>query len=69
MPMLSLLESAVFDPESTKTLAWAFESAWNVLRRPGGTLADNDMAMVTREELAKRIIEWRRQVRQIDTAW
>ena len=56
MPILPLLTSAAFDPEATKTLASAFDSAWSVLRRSGSTLAADENAIVTREALAKRII-------------
>ena len=56
MPILPLLKTAAFDPEATKTLASAFDTAWNVLRRSGSTLAADDKAVVTREVLAKRII-------------
>ena len=56
MPILPLLKSAGFDPESIETLRSAFETAWCVLQRSGSTLAAEDKAMVTREALAKRII-------------
>jgi hypothetical protein len=56
MPILPLLETAAFDPEATEILASAFDTAWNVLRRSGSTLATEENAVVTREALAKRII-------------
>ena len=56
MPILPLLKTAGFDPEATKTLASAFDSAWSVLRRQVSTLAANENAVVTREVLAKRIV-------------
>jgi hypothetical protein len=56
MPILRLLRTAAFDPKATETLASAFDTAWNVLRRSGSTLAANDKAVMTREVLAKQII-------------
>jgi hypothetical protein len=56
MPILPLLKTAAFDPEATKTLASAFDSAWSVLKRSGSTLAADENAIVTREVLAKCII-------------
>jgi len=57
MPILRLLKTAAFGPEESKVLAAAFETAWNVLRRSGSTLAANDKAAMTRELLAKQIVE------------
>jgi hypothetical protein len=56
MPILPLLKTKAFGPEATKTLASAFDTAWNVLRRSGSTLAADYNAIVTREVLAKHII-------------
>ena len=56
MPTLPLLKTAAFDPEATKVLASAFNAAWDVLRRSGSTLAADNMAVVARDVLAKRII-------------
>ena len=56
MPILPLLKTAPLDPDATKTLASAFDAAWNVMRRSSSTLAADDMAIVTREVLAKRIL-------------
>jgi hypothetical protein len=56
MPILPLLKTAAFDPEATKTLGSAFDTAWNVLLRSRSTLAADDNARVTREVLAKRIV-------------
>jgi hypothetical protein len=56
MPILRLLRNAAFDPEATETLASALDTAWNVLRASGSTLAANDNAAMTREVLAKQII-------------
>ncbi len=56
MPILPLLTSTAFDPEATKTLVSAFDTAWSVLQRSGSTLAAKENAIVTREALAKRII-------------
>jgi hypothetical protein len=57
MPILRHLKTAAFGPEESKVLAAAFDTAWNVLRRSGSTLAANDKAAMTREVLAKQIVE------------
>jgi hypothetical protein len=57
MPILRLLKTAAFYPKETKIFASAFDTAWNVLRRSGSTLAANDQAAMTREMLAKQIVE------------
>ena len=57
MPILRLLKTAAFGPEESKVLAAAFDAAWNVLRRSGSILVANDKAAMTREVLAKQIVE------------
>jgi hypothetical protein len=57
MPILRHLKTAAFGPEESKVLAAAFDTAWNMLRRSGSTLAANDKAAMTREALAKQIVE------------
>ena len=57
MPILRLLKTAAFDPKETKIFASAFDTAWNVLRRSGSTLAANDKAAMTREVLAEQIVK------------
>jgi hypothetical protein len=69
MLILPLLKDPAFDPEATKTLASAFDTAWDVLRGSGSTLATDNNAIVTREPFAKRIIACGGQVREIDSAW
>ena len=56
MTTLSQLQTAAFDTEAIKTLASAFDTSWNVLQRSGSTLAADDMAIIAREALTKRII-------------
>jgi hypothetical protein len=56
MPILPLLKSSGFDPESIETLRSAFETAWYVLERSGSVLVAGDKALVTREALAERIV-------------
>lgn len=56
MPILQLLKTSAFDPEAANTLASAFSTAWDVLRRSGSTLAANDKAVMTRHVLANQII-------------
>lgn len=52
-----LLRTAASDLESTETLVSAFDTAWNILRRSGSALAAADKAVMTRQLLAKQIIE------------
>jgi hypothetical protein len=56
MPILPLLTSSGFDPESIETLRSAFETAWHVLASSGSVLVAGDKASVTREALAERIV-------------
>ena len=56
MPILPLLKTAAFDPEATKTLASAFNTARSVLLRSDSTLAAGENAVVAREVLAMRIV-------------
>jgi len=56
MPMQRLLKTVAFDPEAAELLISAFDAAWNVLRISGSTLGGDDMANITREVLAERII-------------
>lgn len=57
MPIRSLLERGGFSPEMTRTLAMAFDRAWDQFRSSGHPLADANCAAATRALLAKRIIE------------
>jgi hypothetical protein len=58
MPIVPLLASAgSFDPEATKILTAAFDTAWQMLKTSGNVLAAEYRAASTRELLAKRIIE------------
>ena len=58
MPIVQLLTSAgFFDPEATKILTAAYDTAWQMLRTSGNVLAADFRAASTRELLAKRIIE------------
>jgi hypothetical protein len=58
MPIVRLLTSAgFFDPEATKILTAAYDTAWQMLRTSGNVLAADFRAASTRELLAKRIIE------------
>jgi hypothetical protein len=56
MRMVALLANAAFDSETTELLGAAFEAAWEKLKT-AGTLAEGSDAALTRELLAKRIIE------------
>jgi hypothetical protein len=56
MPMQSLLASSAFAPEDVKLICEAFDSAWLILQKSGADYADGSEVM-TRERLAKRIIE------------
>ena len=58
MPIIPLLSSdGFFDPEATKILTAAYDTAWQMLRTSGNVLAADFRAASTRELLAKRIIE------------
>jgi hypothetical protein len=57
MGMVALFSNAAFDSETTELLGAAFEAAWEKLKTSGSTLAEGSEAAVTRELLAKRIIE------------
>ena len=57
MPLVALLSNAAFDSETTELLGAAFEAAWEKLNTAGSALAEGSGAALTRELLAKRIIE------------
>ena len=57
MRMVALLSNAAFDSEDTELLGAAFEAAWEKLKTAGSALAEGAEAALTRELLAKRIIE------------
>ena len=57
MPMVALLSDAAFDSETTELLGAAFEAAWEKVNAAGSALAKGSEAALTRELLAKRIIE------------
>jgi hypothetical protein len=57
MPMVALLSDAAFDSETTQLLGAAFEDAWEDVKSSGSALAEGAEAALTRELLAKRIIE------------
>ncbi len=74
MPITPLLVSdGFFDPEATKVLTAAFDTAWQMLKTSGNVLAADYRSVSTRELLAKRIIEMARQgerdpIRLVDDA-
>jgi hypothetical protein len=74
MPIVQLLTSAgFFDPEATKVLTAAYDTAWQRVKTSGSVLAADFRAASTREFLAKRIIETARQgernpIRLVDDA-
>jgi hypothetical protein len=57
MPMVALLSNAAFDCDTTQLLGAAFEAAWEEVKAAGSVLAEESQAALTRELLAKRIIE------------
>ncbi len=62
MPITPLLVSdGFFDPEATKILTAAYDTAWQMLKTSGNILAADYRAASTRELIAKRIIETARQ--------
>ena len=50
-------EGRAFDPEQTKIMSVAFESAWQSLQAAGSMLALEPQASQTRDAIARRIIE------------
>ena len=57
MRMVALLSNAAFDSEDTELLGAGFEAAWEKLNAAGSALVEGSEAALTRELLAKRIIE------------
>lgn len=57
MTIKPLIEKGSFDPETASLLASAFEIAWETVKKSGSPLAENGNAPLTREIIAKRIIE------------
>jgi hypothetical protein len=75
MPIVQLLTTSAgfFDPEATKILTAAYDTAWQMLKTSGNVLAADYRAASTRDLLAKRIIETARQgerspIRLVDDA-
>jgi hypothetical protein len=74
MPILQHLRSdGFFDPEATKILTAAFDTAWQTLQTSGNVLAADYRSAATRELLAEQIIERARQgerdpIRLVDDA-
>ena len=56
MSMHSLPARNVFDAETTKVLASAFDAAWNEVRTADGSPAGERQAAATRELLARHIL-------------
>jgi hypothetical protein len=61
MPIVPLLQEAAFDPETSRILATAFNTAWDKFKSSGSPLAEEACAPSTRALLAKQIIERARQ--------
>ena len=57
MSIIPFLRGAAFDPEAIAILGAAFDAVWDTVRKSGSPLADEAQAAITRERLAKRIIE------------
>ena len=57
MPIASLLAKSGFDPDTTALLASAFDAAWDALKKSGSARAADSEAALTREVLAKCIID------------
>jgi hypothetical protein len=58
VPIVQLLGShCSFNPDTTRILIAAFDTAWQILKTSGSTLAADHQSASTRESLAKRIIE------------
>lgn len=57
MSITPFLRGAAFNPEAIAILGAAFDAAWDTVQKCGSPLADEAQAAITRERLAKRIIE------------
>ena len=57
MSILKFLGKHMFDVDTTKTLASAFDAAWLSLQTSGSPFSADDRAVGTRNLLAQRIIE------------
>jgi hypothetical protein len=57
MSIVPFLTEDAFDPKAVAILAAAFDAAWGTVQKSGSPLADEAQATITRERLAKRIIE------------
>ena len=57
MTFLPFTRNAAFNPETNRVMAAAFDCAWQSLQSSGNVLAVECDAAITREIIAKRIIE------------
>jgi hypothetical protein len=57
MSIVPFLRGNAFDPTAVAILGAAFDAAWDIIHKSGGPLAGEAQAAITRERLAKRIIE------------
>jgi hypothetical protein len=56
MSTIPFLSQSSFDPEITEILTSAFDIAWQRVQNSGSPLAMDEIASVTRETLARKII-------------
>jgi hypothetical protein len=61
LPINSLLANTAFDADTTALLASAFDTAWDTIKKSGSPLAADGHAALTREALARHIIEMGQQ--------
>jgi hypothetical protein len=57
MSIIPLFAQSAFDPETIKSLASAFEQAWNRVKKSGSAFASPRCERAAQEIIAKRIIE------------
>jgi hypothetical protein len=57
MSIVTYLREAAFDPTASEILGAAFDAAWDTVKKSGSPLGGEAQATITRERLAKRIIE------------
>jgi len=57
MSIVPFLRDKGFDPKAVAILGAAFDTAWDTIQKSGSPLAAGDQAAITRERLARRIIE------------
>ena len=64
MSIVPFLKDKAFDPKAVAILGAALDAAWDTIQKSGSPLAAGDQAAITRERLARRIIEMGQRVQR-----